>query len=145
MNRSLPRNSWVIGDTRVLLDSHTFLWAAESPTRLGRRARSILEDQDYIACLSAATVWELPLKWQKGKLDLRGRSPAEYFSSLITRFDGLIELPVRSAHVLEALRLEGLHKDPFDRLLIGVARVEGIPIITTDAMLANYDVEVIWD
>lgn len=134
-----------INTTRVLLDSHTFLWAAEAPAQLGQRARTMIEDQGNVLYLSAATVWEVSLKWQKGKLDLKGRSPAEYFPSLMARFQGLAELPVRFGHIFEALRLEGIHKDPFDRLLVAIARVEGIPIVSADSTLSRYDVEVIWD
>ena len=100
---------------RLLLDSYAFLWATGAPEELSPRIRALLESGDTQLYLSAATVWELLLKARKGLLDFGGDPAAriqEYGAALQTT-----ALPVTAQHLYRAFALEGLHRDPFDRLL----------------------------
>lgn len=127
---------------RLLFDSHAFLWAAAEPENLTPGMRSLLESPATRLHLSAATVWELLIKARKKKIDL-GDDPA----ATLWRYAGRLRvwpLAITSQHVTKAFSLGGLNKDPFDRLLIAQARVEGIPLVTRDETIRNYDVETIW-
>jgi PIN domain nuclease of toxin-antitoxin system len=135
----------VINPHNFLLDTHVFFGFRRNLPCSARKHGNCFPIRVNALYLSAASIWELLLKYQKGKLDLLGKSPVDYLSALVSRFVGVSELPVRFSHVFEAQRLKGIHKDRFDRLLAGVARVEGMPIITSDSAMRQYDVEVIWE
>ena len=120
---------------KLLLDTHVLLWAAGTPRRLPRAARALLEDEANELVFSAASLWEVAIKQQLGREDFRADA------RLLRR--GLLdhgygELPVTSAHVVALDLLPPLHKDPFDRMLIAQALVEGIMLLTADANLARY-------
>jgi PIN domain nuclease of toxin-antitoxin system len=127
---------------RLLLDSHTFLWAVANPAQLGSAGRKAIEDARNTIHISAASLWELLLKASKGKLDL-GLTPSQRLQSFLDRLQAEV-LPVRFDHLVEAYSLPGLHREPFDRLLIGQARVEGLTLVTKDSTIAQYDLEVLW-
>jgi PIN domain nuclease of toxin-antitoxin system len=106
------------------------------------RARELLDDPESEVALSVASVWELAIKVAKGLITL----PAPLSHYVPDRLErnrfGL--LPIELAHALRVASLPRIHGDPFDRLLIAQAQVEGIPIITSDSAIAQYDVETIW-
>lgn len=96
---------------------------------LSRKARSLFEDQEAILLLSVASVWEIALKFDKGKID----APPERVDEAIDGFK-IRELPLRRVHVRQASlipRSEG-HKDPFDRLIAAQAVIERVPLVTND-------------
>ena len=127
---------------RVLLDTNVFLWSNEDPDRLSSTARELVEDSTNYVFLSAVSAWEIAIKYEKGSLKLP--EPAHQF--VIDRVFRLrlqplnIELP----HALRAGSLPPIHRDPFDRLLVAQSQLEGLPILTSDARIAAYGVEVIW-
>ena len=127
---------------RALLDTHAFLWGNEDPVRLSRQARHVIEDPANEIFFSAASAWEIAIKHARGRLDLP-EPPDSFIVSRVTRLR-LEPLPVEISHALRAGGLPQLHRDPFDRILVAQAQVEGIPILTSDANIARYDVEVIW-
>ena len=127
---------------RALLDTHAFLWANEDPARLSRRARRLIEDAANDMFLSAASAWEIAIKHAKGRLDL----PEPPYGFVVSRVDRLkLEpLPVEISHALRAGALPLVHRDPFDRLLVAQGQLQGLSILTSDPIIARYDVEVIW-
>jgi len=127
---------------RALLDTHTFLWAALDDRRLSSRAADLVADIGNEIYLSAVSVWEVAIKHSRGRLSLP-EPPDSYIPSRIAVF-GYRPLPVEVAHALRAGRLPPHHRDPFDRMLVAQAQVEGLPILTSDANIGRYEVEVIW-
>ena len=130
-------------DVRVLLDTHAFLWwTSEDGRRLSGRVRDLLIDPSTDAIVSAATAWEIAIKAAISAL--RSKAIRRYWvPERIARYR-FSALPVELAHALRAGRLPLIHRDPFDRLLVAQAQVEGIPIVTSDPSIARYAVEVIW-
>ena len=128
---------------RVLLDTHAFLWwTSEDGRRLSDRARDLLIDSSTDAMVSVASAWEIAIKAATGRLEIDG-DPEEWVPERIQRY-GFSPMPVVLAHALRAGRLPAIHRDPFHRLFFAQAQVEGIPILTSDAAIARYDVDVIW-
>ncbi|WP_031361428.1 type II toxin-antitoxin system VapC family toxin [Caballeronia sordidicola] len=118
---------------RLLLDSHIFLWAVQGDgKKLTRQMRKHIVDADEVF-VSAASTWELSVKVVAGKLVL----DVARFASMIER-TGFRELPVVSAHAVASCSLPPLHKDPFDRLLIGQALYENMEFLTADTLLRGY-------
>jgi len=124
---------------KVLIDSHIFLWWAEDKPRLSRRARKLLEEPSNQLLLSVASAWELALKLDRLQLTDR-------FEPLLqagVRELGLTILGIELRHVIYSGSLPWIHRDPFDRMLISQALLEGIPILTADEKIRQYPVEVI--
>lgn len=121
----------------VLLDTHVVLWALAAPQRLSARVQDIVTDPRHTVAISAATVWEVEIKRQLGKL----RAPDGLAAECLDR--GFDELAIVFAHAEVAGRLPRHHDDPFDRILIAQAIVEGYDIITADEAFRRYDVRVI--
>lgn len=127
---------------RVLLDTHTFLWWVLADPRLSARARSVITAPATEVFVSAVSAWEIAIKAGSNRLDLP--EPATtYVPSRIAAND-FGELPVTVEHAVGVAGLPLIHRDPFDRLLVAQARVEGIPIVTADPTIAQYDIDVIW-
>jgi PIN domain nuclease of toxin-antitoxin system len=120
---------------KLLLDTHVLLRAAGAPRRLPRAARALLEDEANELVFSAASLWEVAIKQRLGREDFRADARLLRRSLLD---NGYAELPVNSAHAVALDLLPPLHKDPFDRMLIAQAVVEGIMLLTADANLARY-------
>ena len=120
---------------KLLLDTHVLLWAAGTPRHLPRAVRTLLEDEANELVFSTASLWEVAIKQQLGREDFRAdvRLPRRGLLG-----NGYAELPVTSAHAVALDLLPPLHKDPFDRILIAQALIEGIMLLTTDANLARY-------
>jgi PIN domain nuclease of toxin-antitoxin system len=127
---------------RALLDTNAFLLAALGDPDLPARARSLLADGSNEFFLSAVSAWEIAIKYGRRKLPLH-EPPDLYVPPRIARL-GLKTLPIAISHALHVHSLPPVHKDPFDRLLIAQAQLESLPILTSDANIARYDVEVIW-
>ena len=113
-----------------LLDTHVMLWALSEPTRLGRKARKIIENPASRLVVSAASAWEISTKHRLGKLPEADALLGAY-SKHLDRL-GANRLPVSEEHALLAGRLEWNHRDPFDRILAAQAMVESLIIITGD-------------
>jgi PIN domain nuclease of toxin-antitoxin system len=126
---------------RLLLDTHTFLWFIyREPT--GERFYELCLNPDNQLFLSAASYWEICIKASLGKMGLADNW-IELFDHEM-EVNGIRWLPIESHHCRELLSLPHHHRDPFDRLLIGQARTEGLALLSADPNLRRYDVPVIW-
>jgi PIN domain nuclease of toxin-antitoxin system len=126
---------------RLLLDTQVWLWSLADPARIGPDAMKALEDVDNTLILSAASSWEISIKYRLGKLPLPS-PPSEFILPRLQR-DGIEALPVEHHHVCAVAELPDHHRDPFDRLLIATAQLEGLPIVTADRQFLDYEVESI--
>lgn len=120
---------------KLLLDTHLLLWAAGSPERLSATARTLLEDPENELFFSAASLWEIGIK--RGL----GRSNFQVEARVLRRGlldNGYLELMITSEHAVTTEGLPPIHKNPFDRILIAQAIVEGIILLTADALVAQY-------
>lgn len=125
-----------------LLDTHVWIWMTSDEQRLGPLARSILIDPTKSVLFSAASSWELALKYQLGKIELP--EPPSTFVPEHLRRQGIAPLAVDHAHALAVGDLPSVrHADPFDRLLVAQATVLGATLITADEKLFAYDIETI--
>lgn len=120
---------------KFLLDTHLLLWAAGTPTRLSQDARFLLESPENELFFSAASLWEIAIKSGLGRTDFQvdGRLLRR---SLLD--NGYSELPISSEHAVALDLLPFLHKDPFDRILISQAIIEGIILLTSDPLIEKY-------
>lgn len=119
---------------KLLLDSQLLLWAAGQPERLSARARKLLDDPGNELLFSAASLWEVAIKSALGREDFQVEPRLLRRGLLDNRY---VELPVTSEHAV-AIDTLPPHKDPFDRLLLAQALVEGVVLVTADAQLARY-------
>jgi PIN domain nuclease of toxin-antitoxin system len=127
---------------RALLDTHVFLWSALGDPRLSETAYNLIEDRANAIHFSAASAYEIGVKAALGKLTLP--EPVDlYVPSRVAEF-GYEPLSIEIAHGLRAAILPAVHRDPWDRLLVAQAQLEGLPILTSDPTFARYDVETIW-
>lgn len=120
---------------KLLLDTHLLLWAASAPERLPAGARALLEDAANELLFSAASLWEVTIKAGLGRDDFRVDARVLRRGLLD---NGYTELPISSAHAVAVAGLPNLHRDPFDRLLVAQAGVEGITLLTSDEAVAGY-------
>jgi PIN domain nuclease of toxin-antitoxin system len=125
---------------RILLDTHIFLWLQTEPERLGRHL-PLVEDQRNELLLSAASSWEIAIKYAIGRLPLP-ESPERYVPDRM-RAIGARGLPVEHSHALAVAALPPLHGDPFDRLLVAQAGLLDVPILSADTTVAAYPVRTI--
>ena len=126
----------------VLLDTHVFLWAiSEQHSKLSRKARQLIEQPANRLLLSAASLWEITLKIQAGKLKLPAAK--EFFIEEMSYLN-VETMAIVAAHVLDTLTLPAHHADPFDRILVSQSRIEQIPLITADPAVRKYPTETIW-
>ena len=126
---------------RFLLDTQVWIWLCKSPEKVSKRIRRQLENEENELFLSAASVWEIAIKYSLGKLPLPS-PPAEYIAEALTITDTR-PLAIQFTHAVRVSSLPFHHRDPFDRLLIAQSQVEGIPIVTADPAFRRYDVELI--
>jgi PIN domain nuclease of toxin-antitoxin system len=122
---------------KLLLDTHAALWWQGEDRRLSREARRAIATAD-IVWVSSATGWEAAMKIGKGRLRLREPLGVTLVA------DDFSELPVTLRHAEEFLRVPRHHGDPFDRILVAQARVEGATIVTHDRAFEAYGIPVIW-
>lgn len=121
--------------TRVLLDTHLLLWSQQEPERLPAEFLELIVSPDIEPTFSTASIWEIAIKHSQRRADfsvhpglLRGRLLES----------GFAELPILGQHAVAIAALPWVHRDPFDRLLVAQAIVEGIVLLTADATLARY-------
>lgn len=119
----------------LLLDTHLLLWAAGDAGRLSGESRALLDDPGNTLWFSAASLWEVNIKLGLGRADFQV-DPRLLRRGLIA--NGYRELSVTGEHANELAHLPMLHRDPFDRMLVCQARVEGFPLLTADRTVAAY-------
>jgi PIN domain nuclease of toxin-antitoxin system len=127
---------------RVLLDTHTVLWATLSPSSLSRKASAIIADERNVILVSAASAWEIAIKVRLGKLPGAEMLEREFLE--IMNRAGYTLLPIDVESALRAGRLIGEHRDPFDRMIASQALANDIPILSTDSRLDAFGARRIW-
>ena len=125
---------------RLLLDTRVWLWLQVSPERLGP-ALSTVQDPQHELLLSAASSWEIAITWAVGRLPLPA-PPGSYLPDRIAS-SGVVPLGVTHSHAIAVASLPAHHGDPFDRILVAQAIVEGASLVTADEQLERYAVDVI--
>jgi PIN domain nuclease of toxin-antitoxin system len=127
---------------KLLLDTCTFVWIAEKSRRIPPQVVDLYESDQNEVYLSAASAWEIAIKHANGKMVLTDRP--ERLVPDQRKVHDILPLPIDEESALYAARLPFLHRDPFDRFLVGQAIVHGLTILTPDPLIAQYSVRVIW-
>lgn len=129
---------------RVMLDTHAMFWYVEGDSQLSVTARSLIQNLSNEILVSPASYWEIAIKVSLGKWTLN--RPYEDFMGLVLDQYGFQILPIQPSHTahLAGLAFPPDHKDPFDRLIVSQAIVEGISVVSADAKLDAYPVHRLW-
>ena len=127
---------------RILLDTQCWLWMHAHPERFNPEALAAVQGERNQLFLSAASAWEIAVKYTLGKLPLPV-PPQEYVPSRLQRADTQA-LPVTHDHALRVATLPFHHRDPFDRLLIAQCQIERLALLTADRQFEPYDLETVW-
>jgi PIN domain nuclease of toxin-antitoxin system len=127
---------------KLLLDTCAFLWALSGEPTLPPRVAEMIRNPDHEVFLSAASAWEIAIKYANGRLTLP-EHPERYVPAMRAE-RGFASLVVDEESVLHAGRLPSLHRDPFDRLLVSQAIVHGMTILTPDPILSRYPARTFW-
>ncbi len=127
----------------VLIDTNVFIWCiVGQQSRLSDKALRLVEDREVTLWLSSVSLWEIAIKVGIGKLNLP--KSANYLKTQVAKFDIGRVLAVEEAHVLADFDLPLYHRDPFDRMLIAQAQVEGLPFVTSDKQIHKYPIQILW-
>lgn len=121
----------------LLLDTHVLLWWLDDNPALSGEARSVIADGRNLVFISAAVVWEIRIKQAVGKLEI-----PENFDKVLDE-QPFQELPITIEHAHAIAELPDHHRDPFDRMLVAQAKVEGFSLVTRDKHLRNYKIQLI--
>lgn len=121
----------------LLLDTHALIWWLSDDTALSEQARAAIADPESTVYVSAASAWEMSIKHAQGRLD----APDDLAAVLVA--NDLVELPITVVHAELAGALPPHHADPFDRMLIAQASVEGLTLVSRDADFAAYGVPLL--
>ncbi len=127
---------------KLLLDTHTFMWWDSNPAKIPGSTLNLLKEPGNQVFLSLASLWEIQIKNQLGKLTLR-----DNLADIVRQQqdeNGIILLPIEFSHILTLEQLPPHHRDPFDRLLIAQSQVEGSAIATRDELFQRYACQTIW-
>lgn len=127
---------------KVLLDTHTFLWWNMDAPQLSKQVREIIADGRNDIFFSAASGWEIAIKYARGRLELP--EPPDVYVSQRLVLHRFTPLSIQMSHVLHVHNLPDIHRDPFDRLLVAQSQMENLPLLTADEHMVQYDVTVIW-
>lgn len=127
---------------KALLDTHTFLWWNLNAPQLSDTAREFIADGEHEIYLSAATAWEIAIKYSKGRLELP--EPPESYIANRLKIHHFIGLPIQLTHAAHVHALPHIHADPFDRLLVAQSQLEKLPLLTADATIHQYAITTIW-
>jgi PIN domain nuclease of toxin-antitoxin system len=124
---------------KLLLDAHAVLWWMVDDRRLGAQARAAISDASAVVLVSAATVWEIEIKRRLGRLDMGDTDLIEQLTA-----EGFVELPISARHARQAAHLPPHHDDPFDRMILAQALLEGLACVSKDSALSAYGVPIVW-
>ena len=127
---------------KLLLDTHTFLWWITDDPQLSKKARELISDGHNILYWSAASSWEVSIKYALGRMPLP-EAPEQFLPAEIEK-NRLESLPIIDAHAFQAGQLPHHHRDPFDRMLVAQAQVESLALLSNDRQLNHYDVDIRW-
>jgi PIN domain nuclease of toxin-antitoxin system len=123
---------------KVLVDTQCWLWMNASPERFSHQTRALLLDPSTLRMLSAASIWEIGIKYHLGKLPLP-IAPMDYVPARLA-LTRTTPLSISVTHALRAGALSPLHRDPFDRMIVAQALVEGVPVLSSDRQLDAYGI-----
>jgi PIN domain nuclease of toxin-antitoxin system len=126
----------------LLLDTHTFIWYVTDNSRLSNQVLEFINDENNEILLSIASLWEIAIKQNLGKLS--SNQPFEIFITQQLNFNDFRLLDIKISHVAVVATLPLHHRDPFDRILIAQALVENIPILSADKIFDLYPIRRIW-
>jgi len=127
---------------RLLLDTHTFLWWCANSPRLSQAAANAIADGSNDVYISAVNGWEIAIKARLGKLPLPDKP--DVFMTAMLKQHAFGVLPISLSHAVAEHDLQTHHSDPFDRLLISQAHLEGMTLVTNDAQINRYSVATLW-
>jgi PIN domain nuclease of toxin-antitoxin system len=127
---------------KYLLDTSVWLWSLTASERINKKARQLLASGREELYLSAASSWEISIKWALGKLQLP-EPPRSYVPKRLAA-QGIRPLAITHTHALAVSELPTHHSDPFDRLLIAQAQIEDMVILTADRAFEPYGVKILW-
>jgi PIN domain nuclease of toxin-antitoxin system len=127
---------------KILLDTCTFLWIASNSPRLSKSAAAAFPDRANECYLSAASAWEIAIKYATGRLSLSEKP--DVFIPRVREASDIESLEIDEESAMRAGRLPGFHSDPFDRMLVAQAIVHGMTILTPDPEIERYGVRVLW-
>jgi PIN domain nuclease of toxin-antitoxin system len=127
---------------KILLDTCTFLWIVDQREKLSTRAVEVFESPDNDVYLSAASAWEIATKVAARRLSLS--EPPDRYVPAQRENHGILSLPIDEESAVHGARLPLLHRDPFDRFIVGQAIVHGMTILTPDKIISQYPAKVIW-
>jgi PIN domain nuclease of toxin-antitoxin system len=125
----------------LLLDTHVFLWFVNDHPKLSNHFKDLIEDDDNVSYLSMASLWEMSIKFNLGKLTLEPDYEEFVEREVITSRIKLLKIELEHLKINAALPFH--HRDPFDRLIIAQAVVENLPIISVDSAFDKYSVTLI--
>jgi PIN domain nuclease of toxin-antitoxin system len=126
---------------KLLLDTQCWLWMQVSPERFSEQTLALIRDESNVLLLSAASCWEIAIKYALGKLPLPA-PPDQYVPDRV-HSSSVDMLAIRMEHALRVANLPPHHRDPFDRLLVAQAQIERVPLLTADTQLTPYDVDLL--
>ena len=126
---------------RYLLDTHVFLWYFDGSDKLSETAKNILDDADIQKYISVASLWEFAIKFGIGKIKFEGG--LEQLWNIVMK-NGFHILPIDQPHIKGVIGLPFIHRDPFDRLLIAIAKAENMTILSADENIRKYGVTCLW-
>jgi len=127
---------------KLLLDTHTLIWAVDDPSKLGPQAVTALQDPANDLLLSAATIWEIAIKVGLNKLSL-SMPYRQWMNQAITDL-GMTVLPITVEYADVQVNLPKRHGDPFDRLLVAQSQVENIHLVSADPVFDQYGINRLW-
>jgi PIN domain nuclease of toxin-antitoxin system len=127
---------------RLLFDTHVWLWWFLEPRRLSGHAKELIAGEGHALLFSAASSWEIAIKYALRKLKLP-EPPSRFVPERLARH-GMVPLAVEHSHALRVSELPRHHSDPFDRLLVAQAQLEKATVLTADPSFLLYDVDILW-
>lgn len=127
---------------RLLIDTQAIIWFAENNPQLSATARKAIETPENDCFVSMVSFWEISIKMNLGKLNINNLTLLEFMDEVTT--NGFPTLDIQRDHVLENEKLQLLHRDPFDRLIIAQAIAENMPVVSSDPAFDLYPIQRIW-
>jgi PIN domain nuclease of toxin-antitoxin system len=126
----------------LLLDTHALIWAAQEPELLSETARVAIENSDNMIFVSATSALEIATKYRLGKLSVSPTLAEHFVEEVVGR--GFVILPITADHGQRAGLLNIPHKDPWDRLLIAQAQIEGMRLVSNEKLFDDFGVVRLW-
>jgi len=127
---------------RALIDSHALIWAVDDPERLGSKGRDVIDDSTNEILFSSGSIWELAIKVGLGRLTLSLPFDRWMQQAVIDLRLTILPITIECADVQS--KLDNYHRDPFDRLLVAHARIDDVPVISSDPIFDRYGIQRIW-